>query len=154
MKLPDGLNPVARAYAARLLDDLPELASGFEALEGGNFEVSLPAPAGSRAGALVCRSFADGHVWVRFAPPDACYPVESAEELVAIVKALLDETAVFAVIREGERWAGSTLIAPGAPPPLAPGQRADVFSWSGTQDEQVSAARARKGKARPRTTRR
>ena len=66
-----------------------------EAMDGGHVELSLPAPAGSHAGALVAFTCNDADTWIRFAPPRACYAIDDDDELVRIVRALVAETAVF-----------------------------------------------------------
>ena len=137
------LNALAKRFSTRLLRAYPRFKRGLEVLEGGDLEASLAAPRGSRAGFLVCRTFGDDG-WVRFAPPQACYPVESEGEMIAIVKALIEEKALMAVIRRGAKWAGTTLILPGTTPPLKRGESATVLSWTGRLDADVPTAEKRK----------
>jgi hypothetical protein len=156
------LSRVAKRFSERLLGECPRFKRGLEVLDGGDFEASLAAPRGSRAGFLICRTFGDDG-WIRFAPAQACYPVESEGEMIAIVKALLEEKALMVVIRRGAKWAGTTLILPGTPPRLKRGESATVLSWTGRLDADVRASAKpkapkkrpiRRGKAPAKTARR
>jgi len=156
------LNARAKRFSTRLLRAYPKFKRDLEILEGGDFEASIAAPPGSRAGFLVCRTFGDD-AWIRFAPPQACYLVENEGEMIAIVKALLAEKALLVVIRRGAKWAGTTLILPGTVPPLKRGESATVFSWTGRLDGDVPTAgkpkppkkrSIRGAKARPKSARR
>jgi hypothetical protein len=53
MRLPGGLNPIARRVAEALVQEHPWFGQSLRLLEPGHFEASLPAPAASKAGALV-----------------------------------------------------------------------------------------------------
>src|SRR3954470_9327496 len=121
-------NEAARPFVRALIGMLPQFEAGLEVLDDGHFEASLMSEAASAAGAIVCRSFSPDQVWVRFLPADACYPVESASEMVAIVSALMQEQALMAVIANEKGWVGTTLVRPGTVPKLEPGQTARIFS--------------------------
>lgn len=145
-------NAVALPFVRALVGTLPQFAQDLSVLEDGHFEATLAAPIASQAGAIVCRSFGQRDVWVRFLPPEACYPVESPSEMVAIVNALLDESAVMAVIADEEGWVGTTLVRPGTVPKLEAGQTATILSWSGRGDRAVAAVEMkRRTKASPPT---
>ena len=137
MNLPGELNPTARRVAERLLTAFPDQAFSIEALENGHVQASLEAPPGSRAGALVVLTAHEGDVWVRYAPPRAFYGIDDDDDLVRVVRALLADDAVFAVISEGEEWAGTTLVAPRQRPLMEPNQRAVLISWTGNQDANI-----------------
>jgi hypothetical protein len=133
-RLPPSLNPTAARVARTLLGAFPDQSFALTALAEGHLEASLPAPSGSRAGALVVFTAYEGDVWVRFAPPYACYGIDTDEELVRIVRALLSEAAVFVVVRNGDAWISTTLVHAGAEPDVDGGQQATRISWSGRWD--------------------
>jgi hypothetical protein len=128
------LNPTATRVAQTLLRAFPDQRFSLMAQEGGHLEASLPAPPGSRAGALVVFTAYEGDVWVRFAPPYACYGIDTDDELIRIVRALLSETALFVVVRDGDAWMSTTLVHAGAEPDVESGQQATVISWTGRWD--------------------
>ena len=100
----------------------------------GEFEASLRAPRGSKVGALGI--FTDrGNLWIRFSAPNMCYPVDSRAELRSVLRALLNDRALFVNIFRGEKWEGVTLVRRGQPPVLKRGQVAHVISWSGRYDQ-------------------
>jgi hypothetical protein len=134
VRVPPSLNPAAARVAETLLGAFSDHSFALTALEGGHLEASIPAPPGSRAGALVVFTAYDGDTWVRFAPPYACYGIDSDEELIRIVRALLSETALFVVVRDGDAWMSTTLVHAGAEPEVEKGQQATVISWTGRWD--------------------
>ncbi len=137
MEIPASLNPTARSVAQTLLAAFPEREFDLVVKDGGHVEMSLPAPAGSHAGALVVLTCHDGDTWIHFAPPCAWYLIDDNDELVRIFTALLTEKALFAVTYAGQDWAGTTLVRPGEQPELESGQRAVIFSWSGKHDAEI-----------------
>jgi hypothetical protein len=137
MTHPSALNSHARRAAQALSDAFPRERFAITVLEAGHLEASLEAPSGARSGALVVLTAGEGDVWIRLAPPNAFYSVDDDQELVRVVRAILNDDALFALIYEGDEWAGTTLISPGQRPPLEPNQRAVVLSWSGKQDADI-----------------
>ncbi len=134
MILPKSLNSKALKVTKRLLSEFPGLELNIEQQDGGHVEISLEAPTNSRAKVLVVLTSNKGDIWVRFAPPRACYPVDDEKELVRVVKDLLADQALFVVITHGNEWAGTTFIRPDTRPSVEPGQHAEVYSWSGLLD--------------------
>ena len=134
MSLPPSLNPVATRVARTLLAAFPDVSFVMSAQDGGHLEAYTPAPPGSRAGALVVSTAYEGDTWVRFAPPYACYGVDSDEELVRIVRALLSDAALFVVVKSGDAWMSTTLVHAGADPDVDEGQQANRISWTGRWD--------------------
>lgn len=129
---------MAKRLWSRLLVEYPEWENYFDTLKEGELEVAVPAPAGSKAGHLVVFT-SNGDLWVRYSPPQMCYPVDNEEEMLSVIKQLLADQAAFVVITEDGEWAGTTLVKPGQEPPLEPGQVAQVVSWSGRHDDTISA---------------
>ena len=71
-----------------------------------------------------------------------CYSVDDETEMLSVVQQLLEETALFAVVMQGDEWAGTTLIRRGEPrdvPQLGPNEVADVVSWSGQYDQTIKS---------------
>lgn len=132
--LPPSLNPTATRVAQTLLGAFPDQSFALKVHDGGHLEASLPAPPGSRAGALVVLTAHDGDTWIGFAAPYACYGIDTDEELIRIVRALLSETALFVVVRDGDAWISTTLVHAGAEPDVDAGQQATKISWTGRWD--------------------
>jgi hypothetical protein len=105
--------------------------------QDGEFEASLRAPRGSKAGHLVIFTYR-GDLWVRFSPPNMCYSVDNRAELVSIVRQLLSERALFMVSYRDAAWSGTTLIRRGIVPKPKRGEVAHVVSWTGRYDETIS----------------
>ena len=135
------LNPSGLRVRDSVLQRYPEWVDHVETLETGDVEIAVPAPRGSRAGHLVIFTNAGKDAWVRFAPPRACYCVESDGELHAVVEALLRDDAFFVVITDGDTWVKTSLLRPGEEPVLQEGQVANVVSWSGRHDKVVTFTR-------------
>ncbi len=121
-----------------MLANHPEWAEYVHVLGGGDLELAVPAPAGSRAGHLVLFTARGEDIWVRYAPPRMCYPVESEQELLVVVEALLADNAFFVVITSGDEWIETGLYRPGEAPTLRMGQVANAVSWSGRHDKIVA----------------
>ncbi len=71
-----------------------------------------------------------------------CYSVDDETEMLSVVQQLLEETALFAVVMQGDEWAGTTLIRRGEPrdvPQLGPNELAHVVSWSGQYDQTIKS---------------
>ncbi len=132
------LNELGGRLRDVLLAKHPEWAVYVNVLEGGDIEVAIPAPPGSRAGHLVVFTARGQGIWVRYAPPRMCYAVESEHELHLVVEALLTDDAFFVVITSGEEWIETGLYRPGEAPVLGPGQVANAVSWSGRHDKIVT----------------
>jgi hypothetical protein len=64
--------------------------------------------------------------------------VDDADEMIRVVRALLADDVLFAVIYQGDMWAGTTLVKAGQLPKHDPKQRAVLFSWSGSQDANIA----------------
>lgn len=128
-------NPLAGRVRDSLLERHPQWAEYVEALPGGDLELAIPAPPGSRAGGLVIFTNQGKDIWIRYAPPRMCYSVESEAEMHAVIKALLADDAFFVVVTNGDDWIETTLLRPGQEPVLAEGQVANMVSWSGRHDK-------------------
>src|SRR5262249_10605068 len=133
-----GLNPLGARVRDVLLREHPEWARYVDVLPAGDLELAVPAPRGSRAKHLIISTARGESIWVRYAPPRMCYPVESDSQLLAVVDALLHDRAFFLVVSNGDEWIETTLLRPGEEPVLAEGQVADVVSWSGLNDRIVT----------------
>jgi hypothetical protein len=76
----------------------------------GDLEMFIESTDHSAAGALVVFT-QQGEVWVRFAPPQLCYPIDSDDELVAIVGGLLaGDLAFLHILDEVGDWHETTLV--------------------------------------------
>jgi hypothetical protein len=132
------LNALGKRVRDSLLLRHPEWADYVRTLESGDLEVAVPAPRASRAGHLVVFTARGKDTWIRYAPPRACYSVDSDRELHAVVEALLRDDAFFVVVTNGDDWIETTLLRPGEEPVLAEGQVASLVSWSGCHDKIVT----------------
>lgn len=142
MQLLESLNPTARRVATTLFRAYPKFADGFEALEKGHFEASIPAPHGSHAGALVGRTAQQNDIWVRLAPPQMWYSVDEDDELIRILDRILRDELLFArVVDETGAWVQTTLVHSTEDLDLDHGQIATFVSWSGKRDDSVASDR-------------
>lgn len=132
------LNALARRVRESLLAKHTEWGEYVEAGEGGDLELAVPAPQGSRAGHLVIFTVRGEDIWIRYAPPRACYAVDSDREMHLVVDALLRDDAFFVVVTNGDEWVESALFRPGEEPILEHGQVANMVSWSGRHDRIVT----------------
>jgi hypothetical protein len=141
------LNSLGRRVRDSLLTAHADWAAYVEVLASGDVELAVPAPRGSRARHLVVFTLHGRETWIRYAPPRACYRVESDEQMHAVVEALLRDDAFFLVVTDGDAWIETTLLRPGQEPVLAEGQVANVVSWSGDHDRIVTFMEKRPTKA-------
>lgn len=130
-------NPVARSVRTALINRYPSFGADAE-FRDGDVEASIAAPFGSQAGCLVV--FTKGKdMWLRFAPPQMCYPVDDTDEMLSILEQILSDVAVFAVVMSGEEWRETMLLKAGDRPTLSHDERAQIVSWSGKYDEVIDA---------------
>ena len=130
------LNDLATTVWARLVAEYPEWEHYFGVLEGGDLEVAIPAPSGSKAGHLVISTNLGEDRWIRYSHPRMVYSVDDDDEMIRIIQCLLAEKALFAVTMKGEEWAGTTLLRPSDSPELEPGQMVKIVSWTGALDRE------------------
>lgn len=114
--------------------EYPDWEEHADTLDGGDFEVAVPAPAGSKAEHLVVFTNGGEDIWLRYSPPRMCYAVDDEDEMIKIIGQLLADEVCFLVIEEGDLWVETTLIRQGQIPSLEVGQVARVVSWSGSHD--------------------
>jgi hypothetical protein len=131
---PEQLNPLASRVRDRLLAEFPEWRQYVGMTANGDLEVAVPAPVGSHAGHLVVFTDRGENLWVRFSPPNMCYPLDSEDEMLSVLAQLLRDEALFVVTRRGGEWSGTTLVRNGSRPLVDEGEVADVVSWSGRLD--------------------
>ncbi len=86
--------------------------SHVEILETGDLELAVPAPAGSRSKHLVVFTARGEDGWIRYAPPRVAYPIDSEDELHAIIDALLRDDAFLVAVTSGDDWIEATLPDP------------------------------------------
>ena len=128
------LNPLAERTWQALLSKYPEWQQHFGTCGSDDLEVAVPVPLGSNAGHLVIFTASGEDVWLRFSPPHMCYGVDDESEMLGVIEQLLSEKILFVVIKQGENWAGTTLIRRGDSLELEKGQLAHIVSWSGSHD--------------------
>jgi hypothetical protein len=141
----DSLNPLARRVWTALIAGHPEWAELFGTCGTDDLEVAVPAPVGSNAGHLVVFTAKGKDLWIRFSPPSMCYSVDNEIEMLDVIRQILAETALFAVVMRGEEWAGTTLIRRAEPkdiPQLGPNEVAHIVSWSGNYDQTIESGDA------------
>ena len=104
------LNPLAQRAWTALITAYPDWAQYFGTHGEGDLEAAIPAPSGSSAGYLVVFTAKGQNLWIRFSPPSMCYSVDDETEMIAVVRQLMTEEAMFVVIKSGDEWVGTTLI--------------------------------------------
>jgi len=77
----------------------------------GELEFAVPAPTRSIAGHLVAFS-GDNQLWVRFSPPNMCYPADDENEMTSLIKKLTADEIVFKVVMKDDDWVETTLRKP------------------------------------------
>jgi hypothetical protein len=137
-------NPLADTVRHALMDAHPEWSAYVGSLAGGDVEVVIPAPRGSRARQLIISTDDGQDIWLRFAPPYMAYCVGSEYEMHAVIAALLRDDAFFVVVTRGDDWLETALLRPGEAPVLLEGQTANIVSWSGLHDRIVTYTESRR----------
>lgn len=132
------LNPLGIRVRDSLLGRHGDWAQYVNVLPSGDLEIAIPAPRGSRAGALVIFTARGEDTWIRYSPPRACYRVETDHQMHAVLEALLADDAYFVVVTDGDKWLETSLLRPGEDPVIGEGQVANVVSWSGHHDKIVT----------------
>jgi hypothetical protein len=133
-----GLNPLAIEVRDSLVVRHVDWTAYVDVLDGGDLEVAVPAPRGSRAGHLVVFTHQGEDRWIRLSPGNASYYAETDREMHAVIEALLSDDAFFVVVSYGDEWVETTLLRPGEEPVLHEGQVANVVSWSGRHDKVIT----------------
>lgn len=128
----DSLNPLARRAWKRLESDFPLRVGHLDNWQG-ELEFAVPAPTGSTAGHLVVFSHGN-QLWVRFSPPNLCYPTDDENELVSLVRQLTADNVVFKLVMKGDEWVETTLAKPQDKSESIPGHSVRFVSWSGRFD--------------------
>jgi len=136
------LNQLGKRVCESLLARHPEWSEYVDVRDGGDLELAVPAPAGSRAKHLVIFTTRGEDLWIRYAPPYMRYAVESEREMHAVIEALLMDDAFFIVVTNGDEWVETGLYRPGQEPVLAAGHVANAVSWSGVHDKIVTYQKA------------
>lgn len=126
------LSPVAQRAWKRLESEFPSWTTHLSTRDG-ELEFAVPAPIGSAAGHLVAFSNQD-ELWVRFSPPNVCYPADDENEMISLIKRLTADEIVFKVVMKGKDWIETTLTQPHESPESLPGHSVRVISWSGKSD--------------------
>jgi hypothetical protein len=145
------LSAVARPFANALLRRWPDIRATMRILPGGDFEATIRALARARAQALVCLTHGPD-VWIRLKPPQTFYPVSSPRELLRLVSAITRDRAFIAVLNQGKKWSGTTLVKSGCLPDIQPGESCAIYSWSGAHDLDIARPPLRRRSSKARTT--
>ncbi len=132
MKQVERLSPVAKRAWKRLESHFPSWGVHLDTRDG-EVEFAVPAPAGSTAGHLVAFSYED-QLWVRFDPPNLCYPADDENEMVSLIEQLTADKVVFKIVMKGDEWVETTLTQPTERPESISGVSVRYVSWSGRFD--------------------
>lgn len=126
------LSPVAQRAWKRLESEFP-LWTAHLSTRDGELEFAVPAPDNSTAGHLIAFSNQD-ELWVRFSPPNMCYPADDENELISLIKKLTADEVVFKVVTKGKDWVETTLTRSHENAESLPGYSVRLISWSGKFD--------------------
>jgi hypothetical protein len=140
---PAGMNAFARRAWRDIVAAHPDWAEHSTVLAGGDFEIAVPTPS-SRASHLVMFSAGGQDLWLRFAPPRACYPVEDVGELLEIAGRIMADELSFVVITRRGEWESTTLASPTAAHKAKANDLVEVTSWSGKHDKILVKGRRRR----------
>ncbi len=134
------LNPFAKKTWARLITQYPSWGPYFGTRDKDDLEVAVPAPLESNAGHLVIFTTEGKDLWVRFSAPYMCYAIDDLDEVLSVIKSLLnDEVWMVTIIHDGE-WVETSLLIRGQDISLKPGQIAQFLSWSGRHDKTLTGS--------------
>jgi len=131
-KHPERLSPVAQRAWKRLEIEFPLWTTHLGAHDG-ELEFAVPAPSGSIADHLVVFS-SENQLWVRFSPPNMCYPADDENEMISLIKKLTADEIVFKIVMNGDDWIETTLTKPQETLESLPGHSVRLVSWSGKFD--------------------
>jgi hypothetical protein len=134
------LNPLAGQTWGAILAEYPDWKQYFGTRSASDLAVSVPAPHGSTAGHLVVFTSEGEDLWFGYAPRNMCYALDDCQEMLRVIRLLLADRVLFAVINVGDQWVESTLIRVGEDPELKENEEAQVLSWSGSHDRTVKRA--------------
>ena len=134
------MNSHSESVAAKLFDRFPQWRQHAQSLPSrfGDYEyllVEVPAPAGSRAGAL--QIWTDNEdVQVAFKGWRASMLVDEygRDELTDFVTKLITDQCAFAVCAAGEKWHWTEFIEVAERPVPEPESTVQVVSWTGAAD--------------------
>ena len=131
-KHPEQLSPAAQRAWRRLELEFPSWTMHLSTRDG-ELEFAVPAPTGSAAGHLIAISNQD-ELWVRFSPPNMCYPADDENEMISLIRRLTADEIVFKVVMKGADWIETTLTKPYEKSESLPGHSVRLISWSGKSD--------------------
>lgn len=129
---PEQLSPLAQRAWKRIESEFPSWTAHLNTRER-ELEFAVPAPTGSAAGHLVAFSNHD-ELWIRFSPPNMCYPADDENELTSLIKRLTADEIVFKVVRKDGEWVETTLTVPDGRGETIPGHTVQFISWTGMAD--------------------
>jgi hypothetical protein len=133
--LSEELNPFARGVATAWLAAHRSFGKSLCVLDQGHFQASLPAPAGSQAGALVVCTANNNDIWVHLAPPQMWYAIDDEEEMLSVVEQFLSDSVLFVrVLDRDGAWLETTLMRASDELTVREGEHVVALSWSGSLD--------------------
>jgi hypothetical protein len=132
MKHLERMSPAAQRAWKRLESEFPSWTTHLRTRDE-ELEFAVPAPTGSAAGHLVAFSSQD-ELWVRFSPPNMCYPADDENELISLIKRLTADEIVLKVVRKNGEWMETTLTVPDNRGESVPGHTIQFVSWTGMAD--------------------
>jgi hypothetical protein len=102
--------------------------------QGNELEFVVPAPTSSHADHLIVFTH-ENQIWVRFSPPQLCYPADNEDQVVWLVKQLSADELVFKVTKNGTEWEETTLVSSSEKLKPLQGRSVQTISWSGRFDD-------------------
>ena len=140
MSASNSLNPFAQRVWSALVAEYPQWSEHLRIRGQNDLEVAVQAPAESEAGWLVIFTSEGSDLWVRFSPPSACYSADDEGEMLSVIRGLLSESILFAVTMRGDKWVQTTLIQRTDQPQPSPGEKTQIYSWSGRHDRTIGSS--------------
>src|SRR5579863_9567736 len=107
------LNPFSSKIWACIIKKYPNWQPYLGIRDKDDLEVAVPAPPGSKAGHLIIFTTSGKDLWIRFALPYMCYPIDGLDEMLSVIKLLLDDDTCMVAIAEDNEWVETTLARAG-----------------------------------------
>jgi hypothetical protein len=128
------LNSFSVSVYRELQNSFTELECIYDS-EDGLLIAEFSCPGVTKMGGMIVQTTSDNSIWLRIHPDCSAYSPDSLDELIEIMKAVLNDRILWAVGHTGEEWVETTLVRQKSELERELGVRYQLYSWSGQFDE-------------------